>query len=373
MMNADKEMSREEQDFLNAINYHKQLLVEIMDLFRLYCSICGEHAKEMEPALSRAIFFTLFGSIEASCRVLAAVALFTDSAPHGEDDPPDSKPHVALTPSEKHFLRQESEEISRRNCTAQHCTKFVSLQDALIGYPTIYARMFNTQLSIDKSCSEWQDFMGMKRLRDIGAHGNSNELRSSPESMRVSYNDIKRLLECRRWYCCQLMNLPWLAKINAKGEIDYLDRLLEAGFSSKCKGIRAERYIMNNESKEIKNLFDELCMQPERSFPQPYKHLEAPLEQGVYIIRKGKIVLHVGRTLDGVEGIRQRLKNHLHDSSSFTTNYLQGNKALLWKDGYTYQYRKLEDLRKRALLEAYATGMLCPRYTGSGETTKEQV
>ena len=88
--------------------------------------------------------------------------------------------------------------------------------------------------------------MKLKQLRDIGAHGNSNELRNSPESMRILYKDIKRLLECRLWYCKQLENLPWIMKVNAKGEIDFLNRLLEAGFSETCRRIRGERYAQQD-------------------------------------------------------------------------------------------------------------------------------
>jgi hypothetical protein len=124
---------------------------------------------------------------------------------------------------------------------------------------------------------------------------------------------------------------------------------------------------MNKESQEIKNLFAKLYAQPKQRFPQDRQKLNAPLEPGVYIIRKQETVLHVGRTLRGRGGIHQRLKNHLHGSSSFTNKYLRGDGAILRKDGYTYQYLKLEDPRKRALLEAYAVGTLCPRHIGLGE------
>jgi len=124
---------------------------------------------------------------------------------------------------------------------------------------------------------------------------------------------------------------------------------------------------MNNESQEVKVLFDELCAQPKRSFPQYRQPLDAPLKPGVYIIRKKETVLHVGRTLRGRYGIHRRLKNHLQGSSSFTNDYLKGNGATLREEGYTYQYLELEDPRKRALLEAYAVGTLCPVHIGLGE------
>jgi hypothetical protein len=124
---------------------------------------------------------------------------------------------------------------------------------------------------------------------------------------------------------------------------------------------------VNKESQEVKMLFDELCVQPKRSFPRFRQPLDAPSEPGVYIIRKGKTVLHVGRTLRGRNGIHQRLKDHLHGSSSFTKKYLKGKGAILGEDGYTYQYLVLEDPRKRAFLEAYAVGTLCPEHVGLGE------
>ena len=124
---------------------------------------------------------------------------------------------------------------------------------------------------------------------------------------------------------------------------------------------------MNKESKEIKILFDKLCSQPRQSFPQNRQPLIAPSKQGVYIIRNEETILHVGRTLRGKNGIYQRFKDHLYGSSSFTNEYLKGNGKILRGKGYTYQYFKLEDSRKRALLEAYAVGTLCPNHIGLGE------
>ena len=123
---------------------------------------------------------------------------------------------------------------------------------------------------------------------------------------------------------------------------------------------------MNKESQEVKMLFNKLCKQLKRSFPQSHQRLDVSLKQGVYIIRKKETVLHVGRTLRGRNGIYQRLKNHLHGSSSFTNEYLKGKGTTLRGDGYTYQYLVLEDPRKRALLEAYAVGTLCPEHIGLG-------
>jgi len=119
------------------------------------------------------------------------------------------------------------------------------------------------------------------------------------------------------------------------------------------------------ERQEIKNLFTDLCKQPMLPFPQHRKKLEAPLKPGVYIIREGDIVLHVGRTLRGKKGLHQRLTDHLHGNSSFTQDYLRGKGATLRK-GHTHQSLVVEHPRLRALLEAYATGTLCPKHIGLG-------
>jgi len=124
---------------------------------------------------------------------------------------------------------------------------------------------------------------------------------------------------------------------------------------------------VNKESQEIKKLFNKLCVEPKRPFPWFHQTLDAPSEPGVYIICKEKTVLHVGRTLRGRNGIHQRLKNHLHGSSSFTKKYLKGKGEILREDGYTYKYLVLKNPRKRALLEAYAVGILCPEHLGLGD------
>jgi hypothetical protein len=124
---------------------------------------------------------------------------------------------------------------------------------------------------------------------------------------------------------------------------------------------------VKNEHQLIKDLFEDLCSQPKRPFPQFRQPLDAPAKHGVYIIRQGQMILHVGRTVRGQDGLHQRLHNHLHGSSSFTRKYLNGNGATLRKSGFTYQFLELEDARKRALLEAFAVGVLCPKHLGLGE------
>jgi hypothetical protein len=127
-----------------------------------------------------------------------------------------------------------------------------------------------------------------------------------------------------------------------------------------------EKKIMISERQKVEELFTALCKQPMLQFPQDHKKLQATSEPGVYVIRNGDIVLHVGRTLRGKEGLRQRLKNHLHGASSFANEYLKGNGAALRK-GHTHQSLVVEDARLRALLEAYAIGTLCPKHIGLGD------
>lgn len=125
------------------------------------------------------------------------------------------------------------------------------------------------------------------------------------------------------------------------------------------------------ERQSVENLFKELCDQVSQQFPQPKKELNAPLKPGVYVIRKGKDVLHVGRTLRAKYGIWQRLYNHLHGQSSFTWEYLKGKVDIL-REGCTYQYLIVKDERLRALLEAYAIGRLCPKHLGLGKKRRER-
>jgi hypothetical protein len=130
--------------------------------------------------------------------------------------------------------------------------------------------------------------------------------------------------------------------------------------------------IMTSERQKVKELFKALCKQPMLQFPQDHKKLQATLEPGVYVIRKGVIVLHVGRTLCGKGGLRQRLKDHLYRASSFTNEYLKGNGAALRK-GHTHQSLVVKDARLRALLEAYAIGTLCPKHIGLGGNRGEKM
>jgi excinuclease UvrABC nuclease subunit len=101
-------------------------------------------------------------------------------------------------------------------------------------------------------------------------------------------------------------------------------------------------------------------------FPKSGVRLDAPAEQGVYVIRGGNgSVLHVGRTTRAKNGLRQRLANHLQSRSSFAIVYLGGNGSRL-RRGYTYQYLVVPNPRTRVLLEYAATVRFCPRHLGDG-------
>jgi hypothetical protein len=91
-----------------------------------------------------------------------------------------------------------------------------------------------------------------------------------------------------------------------------------------------------------------------------------PVQQGVYVIFSGNNIVHVGRTYRGKAGLRHRLKNHLHGSSSFTLEYLKGDGKKLKRRSYTFRYVALpqSSWRRCALLESYATGYLCPAHIG---------
>ena len=222
---------------------------EIQTLFQIYCALCGEHAKAYEHALARSIFFVLFGSIESTCRLLAASTLLAD-ARREKEGLSEGSPVIPLAETEKQFLRQETEEVSTKDWTPRQRAKYTPLEDALVGCPMLYARIFGIAFKIDKSCSQWQDLIKLKRLRDIGAHGNTRYLGESPESMAITYDDIKRLLECRRWYCEELKPLPWIANIEVEEQIKFIDALLEAGFSDRCRLTRATRYALRGRKKK---------------------------------------------------------------------------------------------------------------------------
>ena len=124
---------------------------------------------------------------------------------------------------------------------------------------------------------------------------------------------------------------------------------------------------MSQEFSQIRKLFLALNKSPLKRFPTARAKIEAPNLQGVYVIYspRGK-VLHVGRTLRGKNGLRQRLNNHLQAASSFAIKHLDGKGAKL-RQGYKFRCLAVHDDRKRALLEFYALAHLCPAHIGLGE------
>jgi hypothetical protein len=110
------------------------------------------------------------------------------------------------------------------------------------------------------------------------------------------------------------------------------------------------------EHREIASLFRQLSRQPTNLFPGRFGRLAALYEPGVYIIRNavGRVA-HVGMT----GNLHARLYSHLCSKSSFVRCHLGADGARL-RGRYSYQYLEVPELRKRALLEAYATGRLCP-------------
>lgn len=127
--------------------------------------------------------------------------------------------------------------------------------------------------------------------------------------------------------------------------------------------------MSDREQKQVRTLFGQLVKAPLHLFPKAGERLSAPNERGIYIIYspRGKII-HVGRTPSGRNGLRQRLSNHLYGASSFTIHYLGGQGSKL-RAGYKFQYLSVADDRRRALLEAYAIGSLCPSHLGLGQIT----
>jgi len=128
---------------------------------------------------------------------------------------------------------------------------------------------------------------------------------------------------------------------------------------------------MNREQKAVRALFKKLKRARLRPFPNHGEPVDAPDRQGVYVIhsprRKNvRTVVHVGRTYRGTAGLRQRLKNHLHGASSFTNEFLKGHGRKL-RSGYAFRCLAVRSARRRALLEFFAAGSLCPSHVGLSE------
>ena len=125
--------------------------------------------------------------------------------------------------------------------------------------------------------------------------------------------------------------------------------------------------LMTSDPETVKAQFKELKRGPLQAFPARRQKLDASNRQGVYLIYSPDgAVLHVGRTYRGKNGLAQRLRDHMAGASSFTSQHLNGHGSML-RDGYKYRCLVVENPRLRALLEAYATGCLCPVHIGTGQ------
>jgi hypothetical protein len=121
--------------------------------------------------------------------------------------------------------------------------------------------------------------------------------------------------------------------------------------------------MSDGENRKVRDSFNALVVTPRQRFPQARLALAAPSVPGVYVIYDPRgAVAHVGRT-NGKRGLHQRLCDHMRNASSFARYHLRGNGSVL-REGYTFRYLVIRDARLRALLEAYATGCLCPDHLG---------
>lgn len=124
---------------------------------------------------------------------------------------------------------------------------------------------------------------------------------------------------------------------------------------------------MPQEPKSVRAHFAHLRRAPLHRFPDQGRHLLCPRRHGVYlIIDPAGRVAHVGRTTRARGGLLQRLQNHLAGQSSFVILFLKGRPSRL-RTGYSYSWVVITNPRMRGLVEAYATGVLCPSHIGTGK------
>jgi hypothetical protein len=146
-------------------------------------------------------------------------------------------------------------------------------------------------------------------------------------------------------------------------------RWVACGTSAALRTTRSALTLGSNvdtEPQVIANLFEKLRTSKRLSFPSSGTKLSAPDYHGVYVIyAHDGIVMHVGRTVRGKEGLFQRLNDHLRGKSSFTKATFNRVGAQL-RGAYSYSYLEVADPRTRCLLESYAVGSLCPKHLGHG-------
>jgi hypothetical protein len=129
------------------------------------------------------------------------------------------------------------------------------------------------------------------------------------------------------------------------------------------------------ESSFIKKLFDELIHQKLFLFPHKgyVEKLGVPSRQGVYVIYDPrKIPVHVGRTVRGRNGLRQRLNQHMLGQSSFVQEFLKGCGSKL-RGKYSFRYYVINNDRHRALAESLGVGIICPKHLGLSRSKPEKV
>ena len=128
---------------------------------------------------------------------------------------------------------------------------------------------------------------------------------------------------------------------------------------------------MASEFERVQQFFAALEGAPLQEFPASGARLNVPETHGVYAIygRRGVRVLHVGRTVTGTKGLRQRLSNHLYGRSSFVTLHFDRDATRV--RGLRFKYVEVKNPRIRALVEAYAIGQYCPSHIGYARSLLE--
>ena len=124
---------------------------------------------------------------------------------------------------------------------------------------------------------------------------------------------------------------------------------------------------MTTEQSAVRKLVSQLHRAPRHRFPQLGRALACPPRHGVYLIfSPGGRVAHVGRTTRARAGLVDRLRAYLSGRSSFVALHLKHRRELL-RRGYSYAWIEVSNPRRRALVEALATGVICPQHIGTGD------
>lgn len=100
-----------------------------------------------------------------------------------------------------------------------------------------------------------------------------------------------------------------------------------------------------SEAQEIRELFDKLAGETERTFRARGQKLDAPD--------------HLGESTS----IAGRLRGHMGNASSYVNQYLKHMGSQL-RGAYKFRCLPIDDSRQRMLLQALAIGLLCPRHIG---------